>query len=209
MPHFLIIANGTFLSRDIIAEAAIGRTIIAVDGAADKLIPMNITPDIVLGDFDSVERIHDHKVPVIHIEDQQTTDLVKAIRYCDANDAESISIVCATGGRMDHHEAAMRALRTEYKPERVILMHTEMQTLRFAKDETVVFEGEIGDKCGVFAYPKGKFSSSGLEYDVKNFELDFGYSESSCNVMRETRAVVAVVGEALLVMPGLLVGQRK
>ena len=142
------------------------------------------------------------------MEDQNTTDLVKAIRYCDTQGAASITIVCATGGRMDHHEAALRALRTEYKAERPILIHTELQTLRFAKNETVTFEGQIGDKCGVLAYPQGMFSSQGLEYDVENFVLDFGFSESTCNSMRKPKATVSVTGEALLVMPGQLKGQR-
>ena len=54
MKKFIIIANGPFLARDIIIEAIQDRQILALDGAADKLLTLSISPHIILGDFDSI-----------------------------------------------------------------------------------------------------------------------------------------------------------
>ena len=102
----------------------------------------------------------------------------------------------------------MRALRTEYKKERIILLHTEQQTLRYAKNEEVTFQGKIGDRCGIIAFPKGSFSSQGLRYDVTQMLLEFGFSDSTSNYLAQPRVLVAISGEALIVMPPQLSSQR-
>ncbi len=230
MTHFIIVANGEFLVHDIINEAVRDKTIIALDGAANKLARIGIKPHIILGDFDSIsvssannwgikktfaDMRDDDKaysgnfgIFIVPAKNQNLNDLTKAIRYCDKNNAESISIICAAGGQLDHHETNLRSLRTEYKKSRPIIFHTEQQSLRYAYDEEVEFHGEVGDKCGIMAYPQGYFTSHGLEYDVTDFELKFGFAESSCNALKQPQAKIVVKGEALLIMPPLLKAQR-
>jgi thiamine pyrophosphokinase len=231
MPNFIIIANGNFLIKEIICEAIIDKTIIALDGAVNKLIHLGVHPHIILGDFDSIEeraRHHfgvkntfsslqetdspytgQHGTTIIPAKNQLFTDLSKAIHFCDQQGAESITIICATGGRLDHHESALRSLRAEYKKDRPILLHTEQQTLRFAKDETIRLKGEIGDKCGIVAYPHGWMTSKGLEYEANNFELQLGFSENTCNALLTTQATTTITGEALVIMPPQLFTQRE
>lgn len=194
MTDFIIIANGTFLVKEIISEAQENKTIIALDGAADRLKRLGIMPQIILGDFDNdtVSFMQDwgikhrfdesqddpapykgnHGALIVPKNDQNFTDLVKAIRYCDEEAATSITIICALGGRLDHHESAIRSLRSEYKTNRPILLHSEQQTLRFAKDETVVVRGEIGDKCGIWLSPKDIIHPRGLNMKVTIWILD-------------------------------------
>jgi thiamine pyrophosphokinase len=231
MKHYIIIANGNFLVREIIEEAAKDKIIVALDGAANKLARIGVVPHIILGDFDSVTEASarywgikltfnelddasspyqgNHGVTIVPAKNQQLTDLVKAIHYCDQHGAESIAIICAAGGRMDHHEAAMRALRTEYKSHRPILLHTEQQSIRFATNEKMIMRGETGDKCGILAYPQGSFTSVGLEYEVSNYELKFGFADSTCNSLKQPEASINITGEALLIMPPMLISQRK
>jgi thiamine pyrophosphokinase len=146
---------------------------------------------------------------IVPSKNQQLTDLIKAIRYCDGEGATSITLICALGGRMDHHEAALRSLRSEYRPKRPLLLHTEQQTLRFAKNEQVTLSGEAGDKCAIFAYPAGSFSSEGLAYDVCDYPLQLGFSESIGNALVGECARITIKGEALLVMPPQLSSQRE
>jgi thiamine pyrophosphokinase len=230
MKHYIIIANGDFLAKDILLEAIQNKVIVALDGAADKLLHLGILPHILLGDFDThsisdptywgIQKtfadLNDHEAPyqgnhgvtLVPCKNQNLTDLNKAIHYCDQLGANSISIVCATGGRLDHHEAALRALRAEYRKDRLILLHTEQQTLRFAKNETISMSGEKGDKCGILAFPQGAFSSTGLEYDVVHYPLNFAFSESIANSLKMSTATLIISGEALLIMPPQLTSQR-
>lgn len=230
MLDYIIVANGNFLVREIILEAIKNKVIIALDGAASKLNRLGIKPNIILGDFDSITEsdrsyfgiretfadleegakpyLGNHDVTIVPAKDQQHTDLVKAIRYCNKIAAKSINIICATGGMLDQHESAIRALRTEYNKNCLIWLHTEQQTVRFAKNETVVILGEVGDKCGILAFPSGSFTSTGLKYEVKNYPLEFGQSESICNSLTASSASIVVKGEALLIMPPRLSSQR-
>jgi len=231
MKDYIIVANGDFLVSEIIHEAVKNKTIIALDTAADKLSHLGIMPHILLGDFDAdsdthasywgihrtLESLNENDKPyagnfgvtIVPRKNQNLTDLVKAIHYCDEQAAHSITMICALGSRLDHHEAAMRSLRSEYKKERPLLLHADQQTLRYAKDETIILQGDPGDKCGILAFPKGMFSSQGLAYDVHDFVLDFAYSESIANAMRLPQATVSITGEALLIMPPQLQSQRE
>jgi thiamine pyrophosphokinase len=228
---YIIVADGNFLVREIVNEAVKNRIIVALDAAADKLARIGITPHILLGDFDSDSETHaqywgihktfaelsDNETPytgnfgvtIVPRKNQDLTDLVKAIHYCDEQHAGSITIICALGGRLDHQETALRSLRTQYKTDRQLLLHTEQQTICFARDEQIIIKGIPGDKCGILAYPEGMITTEGLEYDVDNYALTFGFSESIANSLKSSSAAITVSGEALLVMPPLLQSQRE
>lgn len=229
MKKYLIVANGPFLSADIIKELADGATIIALDGASDKLAKLGIMPHIILGDFDSVElnnvwgahrfdKIDDHTPPyagnfgvtIVPAKNQDKTDLVKAINYCDENKATHIAVVCATGNRMDHTLGNIRMLRAEYKKERALEIFTETQMLTYAKDETVTMIGEQGDYCGIMSFPEASFKSEGLMWGGEtDYQLKFGYSDSTCNLIDKSPAKITITGEALLIHPGSLAAQKQ
>ena len=224
MKEYLIVANGDFLVREIILEAMQGKIIIALDGAANKLRRIGIAPHVILGDFDSIDAetqaywgilqtstdmvdvsmpyVGSNGVIIVPTKDQGYTDLEKAIAYCDLEGAECITIICATGGREDHHEGVKMALRAQYKVSRPIILHTEQQSLRYACDETIALVGKVGDYCGIIATRTGTCTSLGLKYECS------GHSESICNSLHAEVAVITVKGSALLIMPPLLASQR-
>src|SRR5689334_14042058 len=134
MSNYAIIANGNFLTKEILLEAVKDRTIIALDGAADKLAALGLNPQLILGDFDSIspqaasywglkktfsELSADTEpyrgnqgVLIVPALNQNLTDLDKALHYCDQQNAKSIIILCATGARLDHHESLILSLAT-------------------------------------------------------------------------------------------------
>lgn len=224
MCNYVIIANGPFLDRKIIEEAIQNKKIVALDGAANKLQTLHITPDVILGDFDSVnektqqywgikqafdqitEQSHpyvgNHQVLIVPAKNQIETDLVKAIHYCDQQHAQSITIICATGGREDHHEGTKMALRTEYKANRPICVHTTHQTLRYAFNESLTLQGQPGDYCGVIGTHTGQCTSEGLKYECDSHDF------SICNQLIGYAATVHIKGQALVIMPPQLKAQR-
>lgn len=230
MKHFIIVANGSFLPPRIIQAAIQGKTIVSLDGATNKLSRMDITPDIILGDFDSINAenreqygikagfidIDDnsppyagkHGVHIVPAKRQSATDLQKAIKYCDKVGAASITILNATGGRLDFHESNLRTLRSHYRENRPLILLTEQQTIRYLKDEDYTISGLPGDECGVVGYPVGQMSSEGLQYETNDFKLEFGFSESTCNKLRGNQAMIRIKGEALVIAPASLQAQR-
>lgn len=230
---FLIIANGPFLSKDIIHEAAkTSDVVIALDGASTKVAKAGIMPHVILGDFDSVNEaglnfwgikktfnqidensesyLGHYGVKIVPAKNQDLTDLAKAIQYCDKNGATAIDIVCAIGGdRIDHTISNMRILRVAHKPNRTIRLLTEGQVLTFAANQRVLMKGEINDYCGIIAAPVGSFTSEGLAYNGKDYELTFGFAESTANQLTHSIAIIDVVGEAIIIHPAQLSSQRK
>lgn len=220
--HYVIIADGDFLPLALLQQIIKNKKVMALDGAADKLAILNIKPDIILGDMDAINKsawdiqqvspterapyCTKNNVLIVEALDQSETDLVKGIRYCDAHNATSITIICATGGRLDHHEGAMRALRKCYQPNRPLVIHTALQSIIFVRDETILIQGKVGDKLGILAYPAGTFTSHGLRYEGKGYPLTFALSESICNELRLATAEIEIKGEALLILPLFSVG---
>jgi len=101
----LIVANGDFpkhiISLKILKEA---KSILACDGAADKLINNGYTPNIIIGDLDSISNKTKIKFSerLIEVNNQTENDLRKAINYAVKHSITDISIIGASGKREDH-----------------------------------------------------------------------------------------------------------
>jgi thiamine pyrophosphokinase len=102
----LIIANGTQPPLTIVRPIAqSANLIICADGGANHALKMNIKPHIIIGDFDSIlasTKVYYSNVTQRVIGDQDSTDLEKAIRYCIEQQIASVTIIGATGDRLDH-----------------------------------------------------------------------------------------------------------
>lgn len=217
MSEYVIIADGPFLDKKLIQTVIQNRQIIALDGAANQLRQLSITPHVILGDFDSIDAISqtywgiiktfdelhlddapyqgNHQVLIVPAADQNLTDLEKGIEYCDKQGAKQITLLCAAGGREDQHEGMKIALRTAYRRQRPIWVHTTQQTLRYAENESITFYGHPGDYCGFVAVNHGLCSADGLLYPCH----DLPYSV--CNRLQTTSATIHIKGGALLIMP--------
>ncbi|MES2204339.1 MAG: thiamine diphosphokinase [Pseudomonadota bacterium] len=206
---YLIVANGPFLTKALIVKAAQGACIIALDGAANKLARLGIMPDIILGDFDSFqEETCFAAVEKIILPDQNFTDFQKALKFAKQN-ATSIHVVCALGGRLDHDQANIRSLKSEYSLNCPIYLHNDFQTMTYACNETVHIRGQHHDYCGLFGMPEAVMivKNQGLEYGGDTpFSLTLTQSSSSNRLLGDEGAILEIQGNALIVHP-LLVKQ--
>jgi thiamine pyrophosphokinase len=105
--NVVILANGEAPSKAlldrIVSECD---CFIAVDGAAHAAARLGVTPQVICGDFDSVNVSRARKefpgTEFVETEDQCLGDLEKAVRLAIDRGASSIRIVGAGGGRVDH-----------------------------------------------------------------------------------------------------------
>lgn len=220
---FLLVGNAPFLPEGIIKEFVKDKVIVALDGACDKLIQMGISPDVILGDFDSVQNKEywgikktfaemaeeleiysgNHGVLIAANKNQNLTDLAKGIAFCDRYQPSSIEIICAISDtRMDLTLSNIGVLRAQYKKNRPLYLHTQSQTLRFVTDETIEINGKPNDYCGIFSFSECTFSSQGLKYEGNNSLLKFGLADSVSNRLKDIKAKITIKGEALVIQPG-------
>ena len=112
----LLVANGDFQNLDWLrSQLSRERTaLIGVDGGANQIIQLNILPDIVLGDFDSVlpdhiKHLEDNWVNIFRFEPHKDeTDLELSLIYIAENPQWQtcpVEIFGAMGGRFDHELA--------------------------------------------------------------------------------------------------------
>lgn len=170
----IILANGSFPKSEAILQLLDNaKQIICCDGAVNKLLKSGREPSIIIGDLDSVaDQIKEqYKNKLIHIKEQETNDLTKAINWCVSQNIKDIIIVGATGEREDHTLANI-ALLSVYKE----LLNTEMVTDngRFIPiNKTTTFKASKGQQVSIFTQnPSLEVSSTGLKYPLQNLKLN-------------------------------------
>jgi thiamine pyrophosphokinase len=100
----VVLANGPFpihpIPLNILKNA---NRIICTDGSADKLITTGINPTVIVGDMDSITMDIDKSgAQVLISDDEQTTDLEKALKWCCNQNLTKIALLGAIGDREDH-----------------------------------------------------------------------------------------------------------
>lgn len=216
-----IIANGPSLELNELKKVLAGQKILALDGGANSLKSLQIYPDCILGDFDSVEdpaywgikemfsEIDEESSPyvgnfgimIIPAKNQNLTDLEKGIIYCEQAQATSIFIVQATGGRMDLTLSNLGSLKKFHRPGRPLIILTEMEQIFYVCNADIAIEGGVGDHCSILSYPQALMTTCGLAYNGDKFPLKLGLQESVSNKIVEGKASISIEGEALIILP--------
>lgn len=95
-----IISGGAFSLFDGIEDSDF---IIACDKGYEYAKSQNITPDLIIGDFDSLSGGLPNEIKKITLPcEKDETDTMAAIRYAISHGFNKILIFCALGGRLDH-----------------------------------------------------------------------------------------------------------
>jgi len=172
----VIIANGDFVYTDRIRkQIESADRIVCADGGANYLVDIDITPDLILGDLDSIlpDTLKRFKgVEVIKDSDQFSTDTMKVINYELSQGADELILLGATGGRIDHTLANL-SLLTRYADVIKINIIDNNSEILFIKD-SISFESQIGRKLSLM--PLGGNSSlttKGLKWELNDESLQF------------------------------------
>ncbi len=158
----LIVANGNWpsekLMNTLIEESDL---IVACDGAADRLEYC----DVVIGDLDSWSG--KGEMEVIKVEDQENSDLSKALNHFDAD-----WVVGIEGGRLDHRLAAYTAL---CETNSSAILYFDGWRACLVQKEGLNIELESGTKCSLIAFGIVEgIRLTGTEFTLENETLKTG-----------------------------------
>ena len=145
------------------------RFIVCCDGALEKLLKIDIKPDVVIGDCDSIseERRQQFKDIIIEDKDQECNDLQKALKYCLKQQFGPVAILGASGLRDDHQLANLSILNM-YAERMDLIMVSNYGLFSFISEDTT-FASTPGQEVSVFSFDgQALFSFSGLQYPVHN-----------------------------------------
>ncbi len=204
----VILANGdladTYDISDIITKSSL---VIAVDGGANHCRQRRITPDILIGDLDSIDptvlKEFQEKAVAIdrHSPRKDATDLELALDLALTKGAIEVWLLGGLGGRWDMSIANVMLLaRAKYKvlkftiPGSGCIMHIlhpgNPFTLQGIPGQKVSLLPLHGDVQGLTLH--------GFEYPLANSTLLFGSTRGISNVMQDPAATVQFHSGVLL-----------
>lgn len=154
------------------AELKKSEFIIAADSGYDYCLKADISPDILIGDFDSVEGKIDEKIAKISLPSKKDkTDFEVCLDYCIDEKINVARVFGASGGRPGHSLAAIFAALKAFKNGLEIKLVSENNEMFFANNEVEIFKDK--PYISIFALEKNAVVSLyGFEYPLESFELE-------------------------------------
>jgi thiamine pyrophosphokinase len=201
----LIIANGEECSQELMGQLLEWQpTVMVLDGALDRVLPLGIKVDIVLGDFDRITNLEEklqnqQPVQIVHTPDQNKTDLEKGIEHFIALGYPAANIIWATGLRADHTIANITNL-VKFKNKINLVMWDNHSKIFLINNQ---FEKWYAKGTPISLIPVGAangITTSGLLYNLNNEGLALGSRVGNSNEA-ETDGIVKIAlteGELLL-----------
>jgi thiamine pyrophosphokinase len=174
-----IVANGSLKKNEFNKkELEKENIIICADGGANKITRLGITPNYLIGDMDSVSREIlkklRKKIKVVIDNDQDSTDLEKAIKYANSLNPNEVVILGAYGGSIDYTLANIWCLHQVKKGVECRIVDEKNEL--FLVDKSIDIGGKKGDIISVIPLTNIKgLCYKGLKWQLKNFGADFSW----------------------------------
>ena len=122
--------------------------VICCDGAANVYIKTGKMPLATIGDGDSIASELKDKLSFIQVDDQETNDLTKAVKYAKDLGYKNIAILGATGKR-ECHTIGNISLLMEYKRMGLnVIMLTDYCSIFPCKDD-ICIDTKVGQQISI------------------------------------------------------------
>ncbi|SHJ58477.1 thiamine diphosphokinase [Tepidibacter formicigenes] len=203
-----IIANGEIkdynFHKDIIKKFDY---VICADGASNHAYKMKITPNIILGDLDSINKEVKSYFMNKNIKfntfpsKKDKTDTEICIDYAINLGAREIVLLGVIGSRMDHSLANINILYYLLRQGIKASIINENNEI-YITDSEIEITGKQGDIVSIIPLYNDVVGVTlkGLEYPLNNFNLSFGSSRGVSNVMMSDRCKISLKKGCLLVI---------
>ena len=201
----LVFANGTVPGRDFL-ESYLKRAemIVCADGGANKIVELDIKPDIIVGDLDSVTKSTLNTfddVTLVRRPEQNATDLQKTLEYIESrgNTDHKIHIFGATGERIDHFLGNLSMLK-KFHGRLSLDLIDEHCSIRYI-DSICTAHGVPGRSLSL--YPLSGtvigITTTGLKYNLtkENLEQD---SRGISNEFAESDVAISIKDGGLIII---------
>jgi thiamine pyrophosphokinase len=196
----LIFANGEMAewewAKPYLEQAT---AVIAADGGARHALTMGRTPDVVIGDMDSLSPATQKQLAaagarlIRHDVAKDETDLELALLYAIAHYEEAIWLLATLGGRLDQALANVLLLAHPALAGRAVYLVEPGQRAWLVTGRTTI-DGRVGDIVSLI--PIGGdakvAATTGLRWPLANETLIFGLARGVSNVMTAVSASVTV-----------------
>lgn len=171
--------------------------IIAADGAANTLNSMDIIPDMIIGDLDSVAKNLLIEKKFIMDKDQNSSDFQKAMKYLESQNLLPTIILGISGGYIDHILNNINI----FLDTKSIFYDDNIIGMVISEGYHQFYDLKLGTKLSIFGIPNCLISTTGLKWNLQNDELSFPGFNSCFNRSIEKKISIYIKkGRALLLI---------
>lgn len=202
----LIISAGDSKNPEKLKEYAKNADfIICADGGYRYAFDNNITPDVIVGDFDSLECTvaENKKIEVIRLKpEKDETDTLFAFRCALKKGCDDITVYGALGGERMEHTYANICLLAEALEKNVKAVITDGNKKCLMTDDKLCLNGEKGSYISVFSFSDASYNVilKGLKYELNGYTMKNSDSIGVSNEFTEKTAEISVGDGKLLII---------
>lgn len=206
----VITSGGKAPSRKLLIEELKGNSyLICADSGANCLHKYNIVPNMLVGDFDSIDKDvfeyfknSDAKI-VKYPSEKDYTDTEIALNMALDMKPDEIVLLGCTGTRMDHFLANLGLLLKCLENKVVAFIKDEHNTIMITKKSLNIY-GKKGKTFSLAAYYNSveNLSISGAKYPLNNFYLNIGNPITTSNEFLDHEVKISFdKGNLLIIYP--------
>jgi|TARA_B110000263_G_scaffold158902_1_gene138069 thiamine pyrophosphokinase len=199
--HIVVFANGEPPTKSTIEEFSQGADlIIAADGGANNALSVDLIPNFIIGDMDSITdstRSSIEKTRILIDKNPEKTDLEKTIEACLSKGATLIDVLCAGGGRADHALANLSILTRFGREARIRIIddffEIELVNYKLHLKEplgTVISLVALGRCLGI--------TTSGLRWNLNEATFEFSTQGIHNEIVDNLAKIQVETGDLLL-----------
>lgn len=168
----LIVGNGEYPNNKIVLRLIENAPyVVCCDGAADTFYERQKTfPNLVIGDGDSlsVKGREQFAQILLRVEEQESNDQTKAVRWLAEKGFNKLVIVGVTGRREDHTLGNISLLIDYMRMGLDVTIATDYGCFT-AADGNRTFESYKGQQVSIFSFGAKKIKGEGLVYPLHDF----------------------------------------
>jgi thiamine pyrophosphokinase len=201
-PQAIIFLNGDRSDLSLVRRYIDADTLlIGCDGGTQHILELGYTPDVVIGDFDSLpmpKKSDDKTRYIRHPTEKDVTDSELALNYAARRGCRDIILTGLLGTRVDHLLGNIFLLAKRRFAKLNITIIEGRQAMYLIRDQARI-EGKKGDTIS-FMPIKGtaRASSRGLKYELHQHRLSLQGNTGISNVLIHAQAEVTMKNGVLL-----------
>ncbi|MBR5545049.1 MAG: thiamine diphosphokinase [Clostridia bacterium] len=177
--------------------------VICADGGYDIANECGITPDLLIGDFDSIKAIPDDVSKITLPVEKDVTDSVAAYNEGTERGFTSFVMFGGTGGRFEHTFANISLMANASKSGMFLEIVDNKQIFRSITNSSITIKRKDNQQVSVFAYGERAFGVTlkGFHYPLCDYSLDpFNGALGTSNDIVEDYGEISVSNGTLIII---------
>ncbi|MBR5321136.1 MAG: thiamine diphosphokinase [Clostridia bacterium] len=177
--------------------------IICADSGFDIADECGFTPDVLIGDFDSIKAIPENVVKIKLPVEKDVTDSVAAFNVGVERGFKNFLLLGGTGGRFEHTFANISLMAGASKSGITFEIIDDKHIYRSVTDSSIKIKGKENQQVSVFAYGDRAFGVTlkGFHYSLWDYTLDpFNGALGTSNDIIDDYGEISVQNGTLIVI---------